>query len=482
MSQLHVDSNDGNAVVSLMNNPAQSPLTTAGATIAVSGDDAYDEFEDSAAKTSLPEVGYDDFDREVSPVLNEQAGDDTIDYDTFVSSPDISPTIVPAEVGRPSEQYDAFDMPGESASASMGDTAQQDMELSGVDQVSATAEYGYFDGIDDGLGDLPDSLPLKSTPSAIRMRRNSRFEAINFTDIVNYMQKYSPYNPSAVLELSEEDLKDVPMDAAYTPSPDVIKQRQAYIDSQVSEMYNDATTVVPFSVDEIQSRMRESRRLRFDSTPADPEEAREEERSHTSSTPRPCPLSPDALTAFSNFDPSAVDRNREVIRATERLVREVVPALAQSLANMPEKTVHSIDVSVFFHYHGVNIRHIGLVRSHIPASNKTSPIRTILLRQIVARTLKNICRDFQRRWMRSEQSSSDQGMFLLLTQYLNLIVGCHVNSEKFWEDRVTVGIIQRYGKCALDGNEEHMHRMRKEPQFLKVISDVLLSRLCDTKC
>ena len=70
--------------------------------------------------------------------------------------------------------------------------------------------------------------------------------------------------------------------------------------------------------------------------------------------------------------------------------------------------------------------------------------------------------------MKSEQSTSEMGMKLLLTQFMNLIVGSSQNSEIFWTERVVVGIIQRFGACSIDNNIEHLHRVRKLPDFLKV--------------
>lgn len=184
---------------------------------------------------------------------------------------------------------------------------------------------------------------------------------------------------------------------------------------------------------------------------------------------RPCPLSPDALTSFSNHDPHAYQRNQEVIRATDRLVHEVIPAVAHELSLMTPQQISVLNFSIYLHAHGVNIRHMGLVRSLVPISHATNPIRTALLLQIVCRTLKNITRDYQRRWMKSEQSTSEQGMYILLIQLLNLIIGSHINSEQFWTERVIVGIIQRYGGCAIDSNIDELQRIRKLPQFLKVL-------------
>ena len=177
----------------------------------------------------------------------------------------------------------------------------------------------------------------------------------------------------------------------------------------------------------------------------------------------------DALTSFSNYDPEADLRNKEVERATERLIREVIPALAAKLTEMTPYEISNLDVSVYFHSHGVNMRHLGLVRSHILPSHTSNPVRTVLLLQIVTRTLKNIARDYQRRWMKCEQSTSEMGLKLLLTQFINLVVGSNPNSEDFWTENVVVGIIQRFGSCAIDNNIEHLHRVRMMPDFLKVL-------------
>jgi hypothetical protein len=176
----------------------------------------------------------------------------------------------------------------------------------------------------------------------------------------------------------------------------------------------------------------------------------------------------DALSSFSNLDPNALDRNSEVERATERLVAEVIPALAARLSAMTPYEISNLDLSVYFHSFGVNMRHLGLVRFHINSSETSNPVKVLLLLQIVTRTLKNLCREYQRRWMKCEQSTSEMGMKLLLTQFLNLMVGSSPNSETFWTERVVVGIIQRFGACSIDNNIEHLHKIRKVPEFLKV--------------
>eukprot|EP00752_Nemacystus_decipiens_P004466 g4078.t1 len=202
----------------------------------------------------------------------------------------------------------------------------------------------------------------------------------------------------------------------------------------------------------------------------------------------PVPLSPDALTAFSNGDPEAKDRNREVTEATQFLLTVLVPATAKLLCAMSPKELSAINLSQKLHEYGVNMRHIGLLRAYVtppnrgtasapspsqasaPASGsgsssaasaatsksgKTSAgiMRDRALVEVVVRTLKLVLRGFQRRWMKSEQSSSEQGMHLLVTQFLNLVTGSHTRSDIFWRENVTTGICQRFGTVALTESE-----------------------------
>lgn len=134
------------------------------------------------------------------------------------------------------------------------------------------------------------------------------------------------------------------------------------------------------------------------------------------------------------------------------------------------------------------MRHLGYMRSCIPATKLNFGARLKLLVEIISRTLKNLLRDFQRRWMRSEKSTSEEGMLNLITQFLNLVVGSNINSSEFWTERVVIGMIQRFGRCiwyycetasspkvSLSGEKilEEMEMLRVSPHFLKV-------RLCNS--
>jgi hypothetical protein len=407
----------------------------------------YDE-EDSVVQPPMgvlrqQTLGYDDFD-ESSPLPSAGLNDlPAADYDTFdfLASPDTT------------ANYDNFDETPTAAATSLSPPASLSANQSSSQQpaVSSPIEerayssdaYGFFRNT---LSDENATSPsLSSTPSNIRMKANRDFESNQMEEIINLLDLYRKY-----------DLQEIVGGMESLSRQEELQLRQAYIDATVSDLYQASPS---------------------DSAPPPDQSSSPAQATPTigaSTAPLSTPLSPDALTAFSKFDPEAVDRNREVIRATERLIHEIVPALAHQLASMRHDELAKLDLSLYFHSNGVNIRHMGLVRSHIPGSQQNVGVRTYLLLNIVCRTLKNIAREFQRRWMKSEQSSSEQGIFFLLTQFLNLMVGQHSNSDKFWSERVIVGIFQRFGKCALDGNDAHLQGIRKSPTFLTVLRPPLL--------
>ncbi|CAM9265877.1 unnamed protein product [Ascophyllum nodosum] len=165
------------------------------------------------------------------------------------------------------------------------------------------------------------------------------------------------------------------------------------------------------------------------------------------------PLSPDALSGFSRGDPEVSFRNQEVHDATGVLIEEVIPNLADQLQGMALYDQETLDVAIEMHRHGVNIRHLGKLRNEVEETFLL--LKEMILTEMVARTLKNLLRGYQRRWMKTERSTSDQGMRRLVVNFLNLVTGAHQNAGKFWKFEVTVGLLQRFGVCALSPIERN---------------------------
>jgi len=169
---------------------------------------------------------------------------------------------------------------------------------------------------------------------------------------------------------------------------------------------------------------------------------------------RPVPLLPDAMSLFAELAgrENAARATAEVEAATQTLVHDVVPRLAASLLSCPPAELEFLDFALELHSHGVNLRHMGLIRSYIPRHNhdrRAETLRSRLLVEIVARSLKNMLKDDQRKWMRANRSSSWHGMSLLVAQFLNLISGSHPSSRVFWGEALLEGMVNRFGECCL---------------------------------
>ncbi|CAM9859639.1 unnamed protein product, partial [Chrysoparadoxa australica] len=191
------------------------------------------------------------------------------------------------------------------------------------------------------------------------------------------------------------------------------------------------------------------------------------------------PLSPDALTAFSRADPKAEIWNREVAEATDLLMRSVIPGLAQELCHLSPTALAELRVSAFIHAYGVNCRHLGLVRACIPVqaegSATAAQVRELLLLEIVARTIKQLVRDYQRRWMRAQRSTSSSGICMVLLQVLNLVSGSHASTEAFWSNNVKNGLMARFGAVALTEEERADLAKACRPKILKGVLETLIS-------
>ncbi|GAB5368328.1 hypothetical protein AAMO2058_001310200 [Amorphochlora amoebiformis] len=146
------------------------------------------------------------------------------------------------------------------------------------------------------------------------------------------------------------------------------------------------------------------------------------------------PLSSDALSNFSIGADDYKKQNKAVATSTHHLINVVIPLFAKQLQKekLPEPeeiAIHSNSIfghghiighaslASRFHKEGVNVRHMGLVRSHITSEKH----RAALLVEMVARSLKNMLRGLLRSLVKRTGRYSD--LMKVVVRFLNLIVG-----------------------------------------------------------
>ncbi|CAM9964281.1 unnamed protein product [Ectocarpus sp. 12 AP-2014] len=152
------------------------------------------------------------------------------------------------------------------------------------------------------------------------------------------------------------------------------------------------------------------------------------------------------------------------------MLEAAVPNVVEKLTSLPQDFQKTLHLDVELHRHGVNVRHLGRVRFLLMEQNKPENelLKDMMLTEMIARTLKNILRCFQRTWMKAERSTSEQGMRMLVVRFLNLVTGAHVNSATFWKEKVLTGVLQRFGLLSLTTSERRdVHKISRNPCVLQ---------------
>jgi len=103
----------------------------------------------------------------------------------------------------------------------------------------------------------------------------------------------------------------------------------------------------------------------------------------------PMPLNSDAFSGFGTY--SQTD-NDEVVMATKMLLTQTIPAVASMLEKRVLMFVNSKQLINIIHEHGINVRYLGILRSHI--QNKY--IRRFILAEMISRVIKNTLREKMR--------------------------------------------------------------------------------------
>ena len=156
------------------------------------------------------------------------------------------------------------------------------------------------------------------------------------------------------------------------------------------------------------------------------------------------PLSSDAFSGWSENDKNKEKYNSAIKKCTEFLHYQIIPSFADKLQKnhlesigplpenkkqweeLPQQAIIGIldasDLSSTVHYYGINVRHIGRIRSLLTVDS----YRCFLLINILARTMKNILRNDMRVLMSKSLGSPSDIPFrdLVLSTYRKIVPPC----------------------------------------------------------
>lgn len=142
------------------------------------------------------------------------------------------------------------------------------------------------------------------------------------------------------------------------------------------------------------------------------------------------------------------------------------------IENGHPKERQGLSITEYMHQHGVNIRHVGLLRYYLRKQNtnqegdamtsgaplgeetindgignrrlEAQALSSEMLQECLGRTLKNLLRDLMRMWMCSRRTASEDGMVQLVVRFLNLITGHHSKASHFWRTMLIPGVSSRW--------------------------------------
>lgn len=251
-------------------------------------------------------------------------------------------------------------------------------------------------------------------------------------------------------------------------------------------------------------------------------------------------LSPDSLLYITNHIPGADMHDDGVKHATKYLVETVVPNLADNLTRriygLPLSEGLGLDLTEELHCRGINMRHLGLLRSllwrdlpgtltiffgeqkirtstdlrrevshgdivrvdgkdyevletekrkitdkslplkeifmglsrkgmrgrsgRVPLDQNSAGLGSVLLAEMVFRTVKNLIRLQLRTYARKVKSISRQFIYGVTVEYLNILTGSHGSSASRVVDIVLQGVLHRFGPRAVRPSET-LHVQRK---------------------
>jgi ubiquitin-protein ligase len=146
------------------------------------------------------------------------------------------------------------------------------------------------------------------------------------------------------------------------------------------------------------------------------------------------PLSSDAFSRFSRGCPDAAEHNDRVRSATVYLLEAVVPEFADWLEANPHaiRDDHPLaDITELAHREGINVRYLGLVRSHL----RNPVLRNYALMELIARVIKNKLNEDLRKAATTGQSKNRgaENYFPIALKFFNLILGNKAASDDWWK-------------------------------------------------
>ena len=168
----------------------------------------------------------------------------------------------------------------------------------------------------------------------------------------------------------------------------------------------------------------------------------------------PIPLSSDAFSRFGGHDKDA--HNTEVLKATQRLHKNIIPTFAAWLDSQDERKLKGLRLTQLMHREGINMRHVSVLaflvlkkRSLISLflfdqlgllrNNVSKPhVKSLLLNEMMARAIKCTLEMLMRKKMEQIRVPSEEPYRRLVIDYFNVLLGKRPESSMYWRTEIKV--------------------------------------------
>ena len=101
------------------------------------------------------------------------------------------------------------------------------------------------------------------------------------------------------------------------------------------------------------------------------------------------------------------------------------------------------------HKEGVNLRHLGLVRSHVSHAD----VKQILLLEMLTRVITHKLREILRKKMEQIKMPSVEPYKQEIARYFNLILGNRPESDRYWKIEIKELLVEKYKSTCLTVEE-----------------------------
>jgi hypothetical protein len=163
------------------------------------------------------------------------------------------------------------------------------------------------------------------------------------------------------------------------------------------------------------------------------------------------------------------DLREEVTHGTEVLLGDTYYKIVET----DKRKITATKLPLEHLYTGLSLRGLAARAGLLEEESECEDVRTVLLAEMVARTLKGLLRLYLRDYLKSEKGLSSDFMRTLYCQYFNIVTGASGMCSAFLTGAVCEGLRAKFGNLALQPSERSNLQKILQPCIIYIIRRLL---------